>query len=80
MYLFQMASPMILPPSSWTASVEGEALAGVDDVAEAFVGRAVVVGGGRGGAEPALVDAAAVEAEGVEIVRVELEALAGLEE
>ncbi len=50
---------------------EREALAGMNDVAEPFIGRAVVVGGGRGRGEPALVDAAAVQAEGVEIVRVQ---------
>jgi len=53
---------------------------GVDDVGKAFVGGTVVVGGGGGGSEPALVDAAAIEAEGVEVLGVELEALAGLEE
>jgi hypothetical protein len=54
--------------------------AAVDDVAESLVRRAVVVGGGRGRSEPPLVDAAAVEAEGVQVVGVELEPLARLEE
>ena len=57
-----------------------ESLIAVDDVTQAFVRRAVVVGGGRGRAEPAFVDAAAVQAEGVEVFRVELEPLARLEE
>ena len=60
--------------------LEREAVLADDDVAEAFVGRAVFVGGGRGGGEPAFVDAAAVQAVGVEVVGVELEPLAGLEE
>jgi len=51
-----------------------------DDVGQAFVGGAVVVGGFGGGSEPALVDTAAAQAEGVEIIRVQLEALTGLEE
>ncbi len=50
-----------------------------DDIAQAFVGRAIFVGGGRGGGEPALVDAAAVQAERVKVIGMQLEALAGLE-
>ncbi len=50
------------------------------DIAQPFVGRAVLVGGRGGGGEPALVDAAAVQAEGVEIVGMELEPLARLQE
>ena len=51
-----------------------------DDVGQAFVGGAVVVGGFGRGSEPAFVDTAAAQAEGVEVIRVKLEALAGLEE
>ena len=54
-----------------------EALLAVDDVAQAFVGRAVVVGGGRGRGEPAFVDAAAVQAEGVEVFGWSLSRLPG---
>ena len=50
-----------------------EALISDDDVAEAFVRRAVFIRRGRGGGKPAFVDAAAVQAVGVEIVGVELE-------
>ena len=60
--------------------LQGEAASPADDVAQAFVGRAVVVGGRRGGGEPALVDAAAIEAEGVEVVGMQLEPLARLQE
>jgi hypothetical protein len=59
---------------------QGEALFAGNDVAEAFVGRAVFVGGGSGGSKPAFVDAAAIETEGIEIVRMKFEAFAGLEE
>ena len=52
----------------------------VNDVAEAFIGRAVIVGADGGGTEPAFIDPAAMEAEGVEVFGVELEAFAGLEE
>ena len=67
-------------PHSATACCKREALAAGHDVAQAFVRRAVVVGGGSGGGEPALVDAAAVQAEGVKIVGMQFEAFAGLEE
>ena len=70
---------MSVAPHSATACCKREALAADDDVAQPFVRRAVFVGGGRGGGEPAFVDAAAVQAEGVEVVRVQLEALARLE-
>jgi hypothetical protein len=59
---------------------QGESLFASDDVTEAFVGRAIFVGGGSGGSEPTFVDAAAIEAESIEIVRVKLEAFAGLKE
>jgi hypothetical protein len=59
---------------------QGEAFAIVDHVAEAFVVRAVVVAGFRSGREPALVDAAAMRAQGVIIVGMELKALAGHQE
>ena len=67
-------------PHSATACCEREALLADDDVTQAFVGRAIFIGGGRGGGEPAFVDAAAVQAEGVEIVGMQLEAFARLEE
>ena len=51
-----------------------------DDVRETFVGRPVIVRRFGGGSEPALVDAATVETESVEIIRVKLEAFAGLQE
>ena len=60
--------------------LQREALAADDHVAEALVGRAVVVRGGSGGGKPPLVDAAAVQAEGVQVVGVQLQALARLEE
>src|SRR6185503_20477144 len=59
---------------------EREPLAAEVDVAQAFVVRAVVVRGLGGGAEPPLVDAAAVGAERVVVVRVELEAPSGRQE
>jgi len=56
----------------------GVALVAIDHVTEALVGRGegAVVGLG-GGAEPAFIDAAPLRAEGVEVVGMELEALAG---
>ena len=60
--------------------LQGEAMPSNDDVAQALVRRAVFVGRGRGGGEPAFVDAAAVQAVGVKIVRVQLQALARLKE
>ena len=59
---------------------EREALAVVDDVAQALVRLAVVVGRLGGRAQPSLVDAAPVGAHRVVVVRVELEAAAGREE
>ena len=51
------------------------------DVAQAFVGRGErAVGGLGGGGEPALVDAAAMSAEDVEIARIEFQAPAGHQE
>jgi len=67
-------------PHSFDSLLEGETGVADDDVGQAFVGGAVVVGGFGGGSEPALIDTAAAQAEGVEIIRVQLEALAGLEE
>ena len=49
-------------------------------VAQALVRHAAFVGGLGGGGEPALVNAAAVGAVGVDVVRVQLDAQAGLEE
>jgi hypothetical protein len=57
-----------------------ESLAGVRDVAEAFIGYAILIGSGSGRGEPALVDAAAIEAEGVKVIGMKLQALAGLKE
>ena len=52
----------------------------VDHIAQAFVLIAVVVGRGGGGAEPALVDAAAVLTQRVVVLGVQLEAASRLEE
>ena len=57
--------------------LEGEFVPFMDDVAQTFVRRGVLVGRGGRGAEPALVDAASVGAEGVEVLAGELEAGAG---
>src|SRR5438128_910019 len=59
---------------------ERKSFAAVDSVAETFIGRAVIIGGRCGAAEPALINAASVQTKRVQILRVELEALAGLEE
>jgi hypothetical protein len=50
------------------------------DVGQAFVGGAIVVGGFGRGSEPAFVDTATAQTEGVEVIRVKFEARAGLEE
>ena len=50
-----------------------ELLLAGDAVAQPLVGRAAFVGGLGGGGEPAFIDAAAVRAEGVVIVRMEFE-------
>ena len=58
---------------------QGESLAFDADVAEAFVGQAVFVGGiGRAG-EPAFVDAAAISPVGVPIVGMQFDPLAGVQ-
>jgi hypothetical protein len=58
-----------------------EARAGVPDVTEAFIrGRARAVVRVRGGGEPALVDAAAVGAECIQIVRMQPEAASRVHE
>src|SRR5690606_14989934 len=59
---------------------EGKAMFSDDNVGETFVGIAALVGGFGGGAEPAFVDAAAIEAVGVGVVGVKFDAEAGLEE
>ncbi len=71
---------MSVAPHSADGLLQREAVPAHDDIAEAFVRRAVFVGRGRGGGEPAFVDAAAIQAVGVEIVGMQLEALARLEE
>jgi hypothetical protein len=75
--LVQIDSPMIAAPSSATASASVQRWPAWTTVAESFVRRAIVVGGGRGRAEPALVDPAAVQPEGVQVLRVEFERLPG---
>ena len=50
-----------------------------DHVGKPLIVRAVVVGGGRRGCEPAFVDPTTVQAKCVEVVRVQFEALAGLQ-
>jgi hypothetical protein len=57
-----------------------EALAAHHAVAQAFVRHAAFVRRLGGGREPALVDAAAVRPVGIGVVRMQLEAQAGLEE
>ena len=59
--------------------LQGEALLADDNIAEALVGRTIFVGGRGGGGEPAFVDPATVQAEGVEVIGVELQSFAGLE-
>lgn len=75
--------PNLLADDRWAAFgnclAQGETLFAGNDVAETFVGRPVFVGGGGCGGEPTFVNAAAIEAKGVEIVRVKFEALARLE-
>jgi hypothetical protein len=70
---------MSKPPHSATACCKVKRLPAGHDVAQPFVRRAVFIGGGRGGGEPAFVDAAAVQAEGVEVIGMQFEAFAGLE-
>jgi hypothetical protein len=60
--------------------LQSETLPAGHDVAQAFVRRPVFIGGGRGGGEPALIDAAPVQAEGVKVIGMEFEAFAGLKE
>ena len=60
--------------------LQSESLPARDDVAQSLVRRPVFVGGGRGGREPSLVNAAPVQAERVEVVGMEFEAFAGLKE
>ena len=66
-------------PHSATASCSVKRCLPNDDVAETFVGRAVFVGGRRGGAEPAFVNTAAVQTKSVKIIRMQLQPLAGLQ-
>ena len=60
--------------------LEGEPVAVVDDVAQALVGGCALVGGGGRRGEPALVDPAAVGAQGVEVLARQLEPAAGHQE
>ena len=78
-YFFQIELPMRSAPHSATASARVKRFACHDDVAQTFVRRAVFVGGRSGGSEPALVDAAAIQTEGVEIVGMEFEPFARLQ-
>jgi len=59
---------------------EREAFLADNDIIQTFVPRAAFVRGRRGGGEPAFVDAAAVQAVGVGIIGMQLDAQAGLEE
>jgi len=59
---------------------QGEPLPARDAVAEPLVGHAALIGGLGGRGKPALVNAAAMGAIGVGVVRVQLDAQAGLEE
>ena len=65
-----MPPPIISEPKSSIGVFEREPVGAVDDVAQPLVGGCPFVGrrGRRG--EPALVDAAAVGAQGVEVLRV----------
>ena len=62
------SAPRSSSPASATASLSSTRCPSIIDIAEAFVGwRARSVGGLRGGGEPALVDAAAMRAQRIEI-------------
>jgi len=52
----------------------------VNDIAEALILGRAFIGGRRGGGEPALVDAAAVGAERIDVLRRQLDAPAGHQE
>src|SRR5260370_6994588 len=57
---------------------QGEgALALVNDIAESFIRRRSLVGGGSGGPEPALIDTPAMGSQGVQILRRQLDSPAG---
>jgi hypothetical protein len=60
--------------------LQGKALVADDTVTQSLVRRAVFIRRGSGAGKPTLIDAAAIQAVGVEVVRVQLETLAGLEE
>src|SRR2546426_12828968 len=60
--------------------LQGESLLADDNIAEALIGRAILVGGRGGGGEPAFVDPATVQAEGVEVIGVEFQPFAWLEQ
>ena len=59
--------------------LQSEPLPARHHIAQALVGRAIFIGRRRGGAKPAFIDAAAVEAKGVEVVGMQFEPFARLE-
>ena len=59
---------------------EHESLAFEEHIAQPFVGRAIFVGRFGGAGEPTLVDAAAMGAEGIPIVGMQLDPFAGMQE
>jgi len=59
---------------------EGKSLFADDTVAEAFVRNTSFISSFRGGSKPALIDAAAVGAVGVGVIRMKFDAQARLEE
>ena len=60
--------------------LEREPASVVDHVAQSFVGGCSLVGGGRRGSKPALVDSPAVCSEGIEVFACQLEPAAGHQE
>ena len=79
-YFSQIALPIDPRPGLGDGVFQQEPLALEHAVAQAFVGGAVVVGRLGGAGEPALVDAAAVRAQGVPVGRGQLDPLAGVQE